>query len=119
MEVFNSAKLRSSSYHSAINQSGKGVEMDRYIYSNQMGEGIGSLLGNLFRVAVPIIGSAIKGIANIAKPHLKTVAREVITAGSKIALKRLSGSKRAPNRLSGKHREHSPKRIKKGKWRNL
>ena len=93
--------------------------MDRYIYSNQTGEGIGSLLGNLFRVAVPIIGSAIKGIANIAKPHLKTVAREVITAGSKRALKRLSGSKRAPNRLSGKHREHSPKRIKKGKWRNL
>ncbi len=109
MEVFNSDSLKSSSYRSAINQSGKGDEMDRYIYSNQSGEGIASFFGNLFRTAVPLIGRAIKGVASIAKPHLKSAAREIIATGSKRAIKRLSGT----------HKEHAPRRRKKVKWRSL
>ena len=110
MEVFTPNHLTESLYRSVINQSGKGVEMDRYIYSSQSGEGIGSFFGNLFRTAVPLIGRAIKGAASIAAPHLKKAGKEIIASGAKRAIDKISGST--------VHRKHPPK-SKRRKWRNL
>lgn len=73
MEVFDSSKINVN----LIKQNGRGVDMDRYIYSMQSGEGIGSFFGNLFRTVVPAIGSAIKGASVAAKPHLKNLAQAV------------------------------------------
>jgi len=114
MEVFQPTRLDTAGYRSIINQSGHGMEMDRYIYSNQSGEGIASFFGNLLRTAVPLIGRTIKGAAAIAKPHLKNVAKDLIATGSKRAIDKLSGDI--------VHRVHSPKRTskrRKTKWRNL
>ena len=122
MEVFQPTRLDAAGYRSVINQSGHGMEMDRYIYSNQSGEGIGSFFGNLLRTAVPLIARTIKGAAVIAKPHLKNAVKDIVA----------SGSKRAFDKLSGDivHKVHSPKKVpkrtskqaskrRKTKWRNL
>ena len=114
MEVFNPTRLDASMYRSVINQSGYGVEMDRYIYSGQTGEGIGSFFGNLLRTAVPLIGRSIKGAAAIAKPHLKNAVKDILATGSKRAIDKLSGDI--------VHKVHKPKRSskrRKTKWRNL
>lgn len=118
MEVFQPTRLDAAGYRSVINQSGHGMEMDRYIYSNQSGEGIGSFFGNLLRTAVPLIGRAIKGAAAIAKPHLKNAVKDIVATGSKRAFDKLSGDI--------VHKVHSPKKApkraskrRKTKWRNL
>ena len=114
MEVFNPNQMRLLTYRSVINQSGNGTNIDRYIYSNQAGEGIGSFFGNLARYVIPLLGSAIKGAAKVAKPHLKRVTADIITTGAKRAVDKISGDIT--------HRIHSPKtakRRRKGKWRNL
>ena len=115
MEVFNPNQMRLTTYRSVINQSGNGTDMDRYIYSNQSGEGIGSFFGNLARYAIPLLGSAIKGIGKVVKPHLKRAAADIITTGTKRAVDKISGDII--------HRTHSPKSVKRrkrrGKWRNL
>lgn len=113
MEVFNPNKLDVVLYRSVINQSGRGMEMDRYIYSNQSGEGIGSFFGNLLRSAVPVIARAIKGVAKVVKPHLQSAAKDLIATGSKRAIDKLTGDI--------VHKVHSPKRTSKRrrKWRNL
>ena len=89
MQVFDPTRLDTAVYRSVINQSGSGMEMDRYIYSNQSGEGIGSFFGNLLRTAIPLIGRTIKGAAVIAKPHLENAGKDIIAAGSKRALSTL------------------------------
>ena len=109
MEIFNPINLNAPLYRSVINQSGKGAEIDRYIYSNQSGEGIGSFFGNLFRTVVPIIGQAIKGATKIAKPHLKNAAIEILATGAKRAVDNISGST--------VHKKHV--KNKRKKWRNL
>ena len=116
MEVFQPTRLDAAGYRSVINQSGHGAEMDRYIYSNQSGEGIASFFGNLLRTAVPLIGRTIKGAAAIASPHLKNAVKDIVATGSKRAIDKLSGDI--------VHRVHSPKRkpkqtSKRRKWRNL
>ena len=118
MEVFQPTRLDAAGYRSVINQSGHGMEMDRYIYSNQSGEGIGSFFGNLLRTAIPLIGRTIKGAATIAKPHIKNAVKDIVATGSKRAIDKLSGDI--------VHRVHSPKRPskktskrRKTKWRNL
>lgn len=119
MEVFNPNRLDAAIYRSVINQSGRGMEMDRYIYSSQTGEGIGSFFGNLFRSAIPLIGRSIKGAAALAKPHLKSAVKDIIATGSKRAIDKLSGDI--------VHRVHSPKRSakrlsakrRKTKWQSL
>ena len=90
MEVFRPDKYKVNSYHSTIVQSGTGG-IDRYIYS-QDGEGIASFFGNLFRSVSPLIGQAIKGTAQIAKPHFKRAAADIVTAGSKRVLDQISGN---------------------------
>lgn len=110
METFNPTSANIAKYRSVINQSGSGLEMDRYIYSNQDGEGIGEFFGNLARTAIPLLGKAIKGVVGIAKPHLKRAASDIITTGSKRAVEKLS--------TDILHKPHSPK-AKRRKWRNL
>ena len=115
MEVFNPNQMKLASYRSAINQSGSGAVMDRYIYSNQTGEGIGSFFGNLARIAMPLLGNAIKGATRIAKPHLKRAAADIVNTGSKRAIDKLAGDII--------HKTHYPKSKKRGKartkWRNI
>ena len=105
MEVFNPSQIHVGNYRSVFNQNG-GTDMDLYVY-NQDGEGIGSFFGKLGRVAIPLIGKAIKGAARIVTPHAKRAASDVITAGSKSLLSKVSNK--------AIHKPHSRKR----KWRNL
>lgn len=91
MEVYNPTNNTINSYRSIINQSGSGV-MDRFIWRNQDGEGIGSFFGNLFRSAIPILSSGIKGAATLAKPHLKRAAIDIVNTGSKRAISKLSNN---------------------------
>jgi len=115
MQVFDSSRLDTAMYRSVINQSGRGMEMDRYIYSNQSGEGIGSFFGNLLRTAIPLIGRSIKGAAVIAKPHLENAGKDIIAAGSKRALSKLSG-----DIVHKVHSTKQPSKQRKRKWgRNL
>ena len=72
-----------------INQNGRGMDMDRYIYT-QAGSGFGSLLGNLLRAAVPFLKSGIKATARIAKPHLVSAGKDLIKAGAKRGLEEIA-----------------------------
>lgn len=109
MEVFNPNHLNTSLYRSTINQSGRGAEIDRYIYSNQSGEGIGSFFGNLVRTVVPFLQHSIKGAAKIAKPYLKDAAKQILTTGAKRAVDKISGTT--------DHKKHGKR--KRRKWQNL
>ena len=106
METFNESKLRGAANH-AISQSGKGVDIDRYIYSMQ-GEGLGSFFGNLAKTAVPILSKAIKGAVKVAKPHAIAAGKELAAAGAKRGVKELN------KRLA--HTSRNPKKLK---WQNL
>ena len=118
MEIFNPTRIDTSMYRSVINQSGRGVDMDRYIYSSQTGEGIGSFFGNMIRSAIPVISRSIKGAATIARPHLKNAAKEIIATGSKRAVDKLSGD--IVHRVhSAKRPSKRPSKRKKTKWQNL
>ena len=90
MEIFNPNKLNVNTFRSVISQNGRGAGIDRYIY-NQSGEGIASFFGNLVKSAIPLFGSAIKGAAAVATPHIKSAAKDLITAGSKRVIEHISG----------------------------
>ena len=82
MEVYDGSKLNGQAYVSFFNQTGNGpVSMDRYIY-NQSGEGIGAVLGNLLKLAIPLAGPIFNGIKSLIqkKPNrnLKSIARTVV-----------------------------------------
>ena len=102
MENYNDSKLKTSA-HRSITQSGKGLEMDRYIYSQQ-GEGIGSFFGNLFKSAQPMLGKAIKGAAKVVARHLKVAGEDLVKAGVK----------RINNKIS-----HQPHKKKREEWLSL
>ena len=106
METFNEASLRSVAYRS-ITQSGKGEDMDRYIYSMQ-GEGLGAFFGNLLKSAVPFVGKTIKGAAKIAKPHLIATGKELVSAGVKRGVEEVN-----------KRLIHKPHKRKRQKWQSL
>ena len=96
MEVFRPDKFEADLYRATIVQSGAG-DIDRYIY-RQDGEGIGSFFGNIFRTVAPLFGKAIKGAARIAKPHLQRAATDLVTAGGKRVLDKISSNnQRTPN----------------------
>ena len=106
METFNESKLKGAA-NIAISQSGKGMDMDRYIYSMQ-GEGLGSFFGNLAKTAVPMLSKAIKGAVKVAKPHAIAAGKELVAAGTKRGVKALN------KKLA--HEPHKPKRTK---WQSL
>ena len=114
MELYNAQNLRALAFDT-INQNGLGSEMDRYIYSQQSGEGLGSILGGLFKKALPLIGTAIKGAVKIAKPHAIAAGKEHITAGAKRGAEELANI--GTQKLSKKviHRAHKKQR----KWQGL
>ena len=112
MEIFNPSHISDNFYRSTINQSGRGTDIDRYIYSSQSGEGIGSFFGNLVRTVVPFLGSAIKGASNIAKPYIKGALKDILTTGTKRAVNKISGPI-----IHKKHKKH--KKQKQRKWQSL
>ena len=58
MEIFDPTSLDFS-----FQQSGKGIDIDRYIYSNtQTGEGLGSVFGSLASSIIPVASEVIKAI---------------------------------------------------------
>ena len=113
METFKSDSLNRKAYHNVFLQKGGSLEMDRYIYGMQ-GEGIGSFFGALFKQALPILESAIKGAARASKPIAAAVGKDLISIGVKRGVQELK-------RLTNSRVTHKPhKKIKKGrKWRNL
>lgn len=115
MEVYNPTQIDYSRYATLINQNGNGTDIDRYIYSDQHGEGIGSLFGNLIRSAVPIFRQGIKGAAKLAKPHLQKAAKDIVTTGSKRLLDSLANHHQL-HKTSKKSRKNS---TKQRKWQGL
>ncbi len=97
MEVFNSNKVHDLALQ-AISQSGHG--MDRYIY--QEGEGLGSFFGNLFTKAIPFLGKAIKGAAQIAKPHAQAAAKELVNSATQQSVKELQKAIHRPHKRQRK-----------------
>lgn len=106
MENFNENKLKSFA-HKSITQSGKGNDIDRYIYSME-GEGLGSFFGNLVKSAVPIIGKAIKGAVKVVKPHAIAAGKDLIATGTKRSAKEVT-----------KKLVHTPHKRKRTQWQNL
>lgn len=113
MEVFNPTRVNESLYRSTINQNGGGADIDRYIYSNQAGQGLGSFFGNFVRTMVPFLGKAIKGSAAIAKPLLKNAAKELVSTGAKRVLSKISDPEPVV------HKRHKAKRRRRRKWQSL
>ena len=81
-----------------INQHGSGYDSDGYYVYTQGGEGIGSLLGSLFRGALPILGSAIKGMAKAAAPHFKKGVKRGVAAGAEKAIRAYTQPKKRRNK---------------------
>ena len=91
MEVFNPSTDDVKAYRHVIMQHGSGYDNDGYyVYSMQDGEGLGQFFGSLLKTAIPVLGRAIKGVSQIAKPHLQKAAADIVTAGSKRAIDKLS-----------------------------
>ena len=112
MEDFNSKDL--SKYRAFFVQKGGSIEMDRYIYGMK-GEGLGNFLGSLMKRAIPLIGHAIKGIANTAKPIVTAAGKELVTTGAKRGLKELNKIVAKNSKVT--HRPH--KKRKRTKWQSL
>ena len=124
MEIYDTSKLNSQVYTSVFKQVGNGsVSMDRYVY-DQSGEGIGAVLGNLLKIAVPLVGPLISGIKSIIqkkpKHKFKSLADKVVNSKefsnfasdaasyikpvAKKAIK--AGVKRAYNHISDNNHKH-------------
>ena len=107
MEIFNPDRLKSVAQYSIL-QSGKGDDIDRYVYKNQQGEGLGSFFGNLLKNTVPFFGKAIKGAARIAKPHLIAAGKDIVTKGTKRGVEEIN-----------KKIVHKPHKKRRSKWQSL
>ena len=136
MEVYNPSKLSSPAYATVFNQTGNGrVSMDRYVY-DQSGEGIGAVLGNLVKLAIPLAGPIIDGIKSLIKKkpntNLKSTAKQIaqsdefnqFTSDAATYLKPIAkkaikaGMKRAHKHISGnRHRHISSGVAKKRSYR--
>ena len=81
-------------YSRVIMQHGAGLDSDGYYVYNQNGEGIGSFLASLFRGALPILSSAIKGATSAAAPHIKTGFKRAAAAGAEDLFDRIQPSYR-------------------------
>lgn len=90
MELCNPNLQDIKAYRQIMLQHGSGYDGDGYYIYSQDGRGIGSFLGGLVKSALPVITRAIKTGANVAKPHLKKAASDVVTAGSKRLISKLS-----------------------------
>lgn len=98
MEVFNPSVSDVKAFRDIVMQHGSGYTNDGYYIYSQDGEGIASFFGNLIKSALPIVGRTIKGAANIAKPHLQKAAADLVTAGGKRVLEKISTSQNPKKR---------------------
>ena len=89
MEYYNPSKADIDAYKHMIIQYGRGH--DGYYVYNQDGDGLGNIFSSLVKNALPIIRKTIKAGAAIAKPHLKKAATDIVTAGSKRLIDKVSG----------------------------
>lgn len=95
MEIISPSASDVRAYRRTFMQHGNGYDSDGYYVYNQEGEGIGSFFGNLFRSAIPVISSAIKGVGSTLKPSLQKAAGDIVTAGSKRILRKINEDKPA------------------------
>ena len=89
MELITPSANDIRAYRKTFMQHGAGYDADGYYVYSQQGEGIGSFFGNLFRSAIPVITSGIKGIGSTLKPHIKKAAGDLVAEGSKRLLKKI------------------------------
>lgn len=83
MEHYRVSEQSLRNFESAINQSGGGYHIDKYVYSNQSGAGIGSFLIRAFRSVLPLA----KSVFGIAKPHLQKLGTDLVQQGTTAATK--------------------------------
>ena len=107
MEIFNPDRLKIFAQYSVL-QSGKGIDIDRYVYFIQ-GGGLSSFFGHILKSTVTFLGKAIKGVAKIAKPHLIAAGKYIVT----------TGTKRGVEELNKKFIHKPHKRRKRTKWQSL
>ena len=91
METYRISDKSVQHYTTVFSQNGNGLDIDRYIY-NQDGAGIGSFFAKLFRSVLPVAKTAIKTVANIAKPHLQNIGNELVNEGTRFATKQIGNA---------------------------
>ena len=89
MELYNPSKSDIDGYRHLLMQHGRGH--DGYYVYNQDGEGLANFFSSLVKNALPVLRKSIKAGAMIAKPHLKKAATDIVTAGSKRLIDKVSG----------------------------
>ena len=90
MELYNPTASYARAYRQLMMQHGAGYDADGYYVYSQSGEGIGSFLGGLMKNVLPVLSRSIKGAATLAKPHLKSAAKDIVASGSKHLVSKLS-----------------------------
>lgn len=80
MEVYRVSNNSVKHFKTLLNQNGRGLDLDRYIY-HQRGSGIGGFFAKLFHKVLPIAKSAIKGAIKIAEPHVKGYLGDLANKG--------------------------------------
>ena len=114
METVNPNTFQTLANHAIVVQQGRG-DIDRYVYQEMDGAGLGSFFGNLIKKAVPMIFPAIKGAAkgaaNIIKPHAIKAGKDLISAGAKRGFEELTNL--GENKIKHKKHKRNPK------WQSL
>ena len=91
MEYYNPTQSDIDAYKHMITQYGRGRAQDGFYVYSQEGDGLGNFFSALVKNALPIIRKTIKAGATIAKPHLQKAATDIVTAGSKRLIDKVSG----------------------------
>ena len=78
-----------NAFKQAFNQNGNGLEMDRYIFSNQDGSGLGGIFSKVFKWAMPLAKKAINTSYQAVRPHLQTLGESVIDTTQQVAQDKL------------------------------
>ena len=90
MEYYNPTKADIDAYRHMVFQYGRGQNDGYYVYG-QEGDGLGNFFSALVKNALPILRKTIKAVAIIVRPHLKRAAADIVTAGSKRLIDKVSG----------------------------
>lgn len=90
MEIYNPSAAQLKAYRDVIFQTGNGYDKDGF-YIYQTGEGLSSFFGGLLKSTLPFLSSSIKGLGRISAPHIKNAGKDLVAAGSKRLIEKLSG----------------------------
>ena len=109
METYRLSNKTAQHFKSTFSQNGKGLNIDRYIYS-QEGAGVGSFFAKLFRSVLPIAKTAINTGYKIAKPHIQKAGEEVYKEGKRAFTNKasevlLNKKQKLDNLIKGAHNE--------------